>query len=68
MIGDSDYPTIIIPFWNLIEKLSILLIVVFILLKIAKKEETFISERRQFLFILDTTDDLISIVGIGYRF
>ena len=55
------YPHIIIPFWNLIEKLGIFLIVVYILLKLAKQYGALEFERRQFLSILDTTDNLIYI-------
>ena len=67
-IGSPEFPGGVIPFWNLAEKLLIFLIVVLILQKIAQKEEIITAERRQFLSILDTTDDLISIVDpISYE-
>ncbi len=55
------YPHMIIPFWNLIEKLGIFLIVVFILFKLARQYKALEFERRQFLSVLDHSDNLIYI-------
>jgi two-component system, OmpR family, phosphate regulon sensor histidine kinase PhoR len=55
-------PHIIIPVWNLAEKLSVYFLVVYILLRLSKKEEALRFEHNQFLSILDTTDAFISIV------
>src|SRR4030042_6394057 len=62
MISSSSYPNVIIPFWNRAEKLGIFFIVVYILLRLARKEEALKFEREQFFSILDTTEALISIV------
>jgi len=61
VIERYPYPHIIIPLWNLAEKLGIFLIVAYILLKLAEEEEALDFERKQFLSILDTTNDLIYI-------
>ena len=61
MIAKPPYSHIIIPFWNLAEKLAVFLIVVYILLKLTKQYEVLKFERKQFLSILDSTDDLIYI-------
>jgi hypothetical protein len=62
LISIPSYPHIIIPVWNLTEKLSIYFLVVYILLRLSKKEEALRFEHKQFLSILDTTDAFISIV------
>jgi two-component system phosphate regulon sensor histidine kinase PhoR len=62
LISAPSYPHIIIPVWNLAEKLSIYLLVVYILLRLSQKEEALRFEHNQFLSILDTTDAFISIV------
>jgi signal transduction histidine kinase len=62
LISISSYPHIVIPVWNLAEKLSIYFLVVYILLRLSKKEEALRVEHNQFLSILDTTDAFISIV------
>jgi signal transduction histidine kinase len=62
MISRPSYPHIIIPLWNLVEKLGIFFIVVYILFRLAEKEKALKFEHGQFLSILDTTDAFISIV------
>jgi len=62
LISGPSYPHIIIPAWNLAEKLSVYFLVVYILLRLSKKEEALRVEHNQFLSILDTTDAFISIV------
>jgi two-component system phosphate regulon sensor histidine kinase PhoR len=62
LISIPTYPHIIIPVWNLAEKLSIYFLVVYILLRLSKKEEALRFEHNQLLSILDTTDAFISIV------
>lgn len=61
VIARYPYPHMLIPFWNVAEKLSIFLIVVFILLKLANQYEIIGFEHKQFLSILDTTEALIYI-------
>jgi PAS domain-containing protein len=61
MISRPSYSHIIIPLWNVVEKLGIFFIVVYILLRLAEKEKALKFEHGQFLSILDTTDDLIYI-------
>ena len=62
LISAPSNPQIIIPVWNLAEKLSIYFLVVYILLQLSKKEEALRFEHNQFLSILDSTDAFISIV------
>jgi hypothetical protein len=62
LISSPSYPQIVIPVWNLVEKLSIYFLVIYILLRLSKKEETLRFEHNQFLSILDSTDAFISIV------
>ena len=62
MISRPPYPHIIIPLWNLAEKLGIFFMVVYILLRLAEKEKALKFEHGQLLSILDTTDALITIV------
>jgi signal transduction histidine kinase len=62
LISAPSYPHIIIPVWNLAEKLSVYFLVVYILLRLSKKEEALRVQHNQFLSILDTTDAFISIV------
>ena len=62
LLSAPSYFHIIIPIWNLAEKLSIYFLVVYILLRLFKKEEALRFEHNQFLSILDTTDAFISIV------
>ena len=62
LISAPSYPEIIIPVWNLAEKLSIYFLVVYILLRLSKKEEALRFEHNQFLSILDTTEASISII------
>ena len=62
MISSPSHPNLIIPLWNRAEKLGIFFIVVYILLRLARKEEALKFEREQFFSILDTTEALISIV------
>ncbi len=61
VIPRYPYPHIIFPFWNLVEKLGIFLIVVYILLKLAKEREALKFEQEQFLSILDAQVDMIYI-------
>ena len=61
VITRYPYPHMIIPFWNMVEKLGIFLIVVYILLNLSRQHKALEFERRQFLSILDTTDNLIYI-------
>ncbi len=68
----QQYPHIIIPFWNLIEKLGIFLIVVYILLRLKKSEETYRRlerERKDMLsmFAHDMKNPLIIIGGFQAR-
>jgi PAS domain-containing protein len=62
LISAPSYPEIIIPVWNLAEKLSIYFLIVYILLRLSRKEEALRLEHHQFLSILDTTEAFISIV------
>jgi hypothetical protein len=62
MISSPSHPNVIIPLWNRAEKLGIFFIVVYILLRLARKEKALKFEREQFFSILDTTEALISIV------
>ncbi len=62
LISRPSSPHIIIPLWNVVEKLGIFFIVVYILFRLAEKEKALKFEHGQFLSILDTTDDLIYIV------
>lgn len=48
VLGDPDRTFLIVHFWNLVEKLGIFLIIVFIVLKLAKMEE----ERKNMLSML----------------
>ena len=60
-VARYPYPHMIIPLGNMVEKLGIFLIVVYILLKLAKQYRDIEFERGQFLSILDTSDDFIYI-------
>ena len=62
MISSPSHPNVIIPFWNRAEKLGIFFIVVYILLRLARKEEALKFEREQFFSILDTSEALICVV------
>jgi two-component system phosphate regulon sensor histidine kinase PhoR len=62
MVSRPFYPDIVIPLWNVVEKLGIFFIVVYILFRLAEKEKALKFEHGQFLSILDTTDAFISIV------
>lgn len=68
----QQYPNIIIPFWNLAEKLGIFLIVVYILLRLKKGEETsrrLERERKDMLsmFAHDMKNPLVIIGGFLSR-
>jgi len=62
MISSPSHPNLIIPFWNRAEKLGIFFIVVYILLRLARREEALKFEREQFFSILDTSEALICVV------
>src|SRR4030042_882686 len=62
IISSLSHTNLIIPFWNRAEKLGIFFIVVYILLRLARKEEALKFEREQFFSILDTSEALICVV------
>jgi signal transduction histidine kinase len=65
MATSQTYPQIIIPLWNIAEKLSIFLVVAYILLRLAKREE----ERKNILsmFAHDMKNPVVVIRGFLSR-